>query len=75
MSSEKLSADNNAAYKFIEQLKTETKNYGPEFVCSTNEKSLNWKALPHITLASKRETSAPGHKVTCDNAYLCQFSG
>ncbi|XP_053969096.1 jerky protein homolog-like [Anastrepha ludens] len=63
---EKLSADNTAAEKFIEEFKTKIENYDPEFVFNADETGLNWKALPRKTLASKRETSAPGHKVSKD---------
>lgn len=63
---EKLSADNTAAEKFIEEFKTKIENYDPEFVFNADETGLNWKALPRKTSASKRETSAPGHKVSKD---------
>ncbi|KAG5895057.1 hypothetical protein JTB14_021024 [Gonioctena quinquepunctata] len=38
------------------------KSYDPEFVYNADETGLVWKALPKTTLASKRESSAPGHK-------------
>uniref|UniRef100_A0A1B6HRW3 HTH CENPB-type domain-containing protein n=1 Tax=Homalodisca liturata TaxID=320908 RepID=A0A1B6HRW3_9HEMI len=61
---EKLSADREAAIKFVETFKQETKHYDPELVYNAEKSGLNWKALPRKTLASKREQSAPGHKVS-----------
>ncbi|XP_044763923.1 jerky protein homolog-like [Coccinella septempunctata] len=39
-------------------------SYDPEFVYNADETGLVWKVLPKTTLASKRESSAPGHKVS-----------
>uniref|UniRef100_A0A1B6LJJ7 HTH CENPB-type domain-containing protein n=1 Tax=Graphocephala atropunctata TaxID=36148 RepID=A0A1B6LJJ7_9HEMI len=66
LSGEKLSADPKAAENFIETFKIESASYDPEFVYNADETGLNWKALPKTTLASKRESSAPGHKVSKD---------
>ncbi|XP_057657371.1 jerky protein homolog-like [Diorhabda carinulata] len=63
-SSFKLSADSAAAENFIEKFKTAAESYDPEFVYNADETGLVWKALPKTTLASKRESSAPGHKVS-----------
>ena len=62
-SGEKLSADSAAAENFIEKFKTAAESYDPEFVYNADETGLVWKA-PKTTLASKRESSAPGHKVS-----------
>ncbi|CAB3224322.1 unnamed protein product [Arctia plantaginis] len=53
-----------AAENFIEKFKTASESYDPEFVYNADETGLVWKALPKTTLASKRESSAPGHKVS-----------
>ncbi|KAG5898696.1 hypothetical protein JTB14_030646 [Gonioctena quinquepunctata] len=62
LAGEKLSADSAAAENFIEKFKTASESYDPEFVYNADETGLVWKALPKTTLASKRESSAPGHK-------------
>ncbi|XP_056637679.1 jerky protein homolog-like [Diorhabda sublineata] len=64
LAGEKLSADSAAAENFIEKFKTAAESYDPEFVYNADETDLVWKALPKTTLASKRESSAPGHKVS-----------
>ncbi|CAB3232818.1 unnamed protein product [Arctia plantaginis] len=64
LAGEKLSADSAAAENFIEKFKTASESYDPEFVYNADETGLVWKALPKTTLASKRESSAPGHKVS-----------
>lgn len=66
LSGEKLSADPNAAEQFIETFKVVTESYDPEFIYNADETGLVWKALPKTTLASKRESSAPGHKISKD---------
>ncbi|GBP77374.1 Jerky protein homolog-like [Eumeta japonica] len=63
LAGEKLSTDSAAAENFIEKFKTASESYDPEFVYNGDETGLVWKALPKTTLASKRESSAPGHKV------------
>lgn len=67
---EKLSADSEAANKFVDTFKKETENYDPDLVYNADETGLNWKALPRKTLASKREQSAPGHKVSKDRVTI-----
>ncbi|KAG5888217.1 hypothetical protein JTB14_035568 [Gonioctena quinquepunctata] len=62
LAGEKLSADSAAAENFIEKFKTASESYDPEFVYNADETGLVWKALPKTTLASIRESSAPGHK-------------
>nr|CAH7742579.1 unnamed protein product [Callosobruchus chinensis] len=64
LAGEKLSADSAAAENFIEKFKTASESYDPEFVYNADETGLVCKALPKTTLASKRESSAPGHKVS-----------
>lgn len=64
LAGEKLSADSAAAENFIEKFKTASESYDAEFVYNADETGLVWKALPKTTLASKRESSAPGHKVS-----------
>lgn len=66
LSGEKLSADSKAAEDFIEKFKVVADSYDPEFLYNADETGLVWKALPKTTLASKRECSAPGHKVSKD---------
>lgn len=66
LSGEKLSADSKAAEDFIEKFKVVAASYDPEFLYNADETGLVWKALPKTTLASKRECSAPGHKVSKD---------
>lgn len=65
-SGEKLSADSKAAEDFTEKFKVVADSYDPEFLYNADETGLVWKALPKTTLASKRERSAPGHKVSKD---------
>lgn len=50
MSGEKLSADHEAAKKFLEIFKKETVGYDPDLIYNAG---LNWKAFPRKTLASK----------------------
>lgn len=66
VSGEKLSADSKAAEEFIEKFKVVADSYDPEFLYNADETGLVWKGLPKTTLASKRECSAPGHKVSKD---------
>ncbi|XP_063216422.1 jerky protein homolog-like [Bacillus rossius redtenbacheri] len=63
LSGEKLSANSKAA-DFIEKFKVVADSYSPEFLYNADETGLVWKALPKTTLASKREYSAPEHKVS-----------
>lgn len=67
---EKLYADSEAANKFVDSFKKNTENYDPDLVYNADETGLNWKALPRKTLASKREQSAPGHKVSKDRVTI-----
>ncbi|XP_050536842.1 jerky protein homolog-like [Daktulosphaira vitifoliae] len=48
----------------VRELDLAAESYDPEFVYNADETGLVWKALPKTTLASKRESSAPGHKVS-----------
>lgn len=41
-------------------------SYDAEFLYNADETGLVWKALPKTTLTSKRESSAPGHKISKD---------
>lgn len=66
LSGEKLSADPKAAENFIEKFKNLADSYDPDFLYNADETGLVWKALPKTTLASKRESNAPGHKVSKD---------
>ncbi|KAJ8887004.1 hypothetical protein PR048_013218 [Dryococelus australis] len=59
LSGEKLSADPKAAENFIEKFKIKAESYDPEFLYKADE-----TAFPKTTLAAKRETSAPSHKVS-----------
>lgn len=71
---EKLSADNNAAENFLEEFKTVTHGYDPEFVYNPDETGLIWKALPRTTLAAKKEAKAPGHKVSKHRVTILTFA-
>lgn len=66
LSGEKLSADSKAAEDFIEKFKVVADSYDPEFLYNADETGLVWKALPKTNLATKKECSAPGHKVSKD---------
>lgn len=46
---EKLSADNYAAENLLEEFKTVTHGYDPEFVYNADQTGLIWKALPRTT--------------------------
>ncbi|XP_046629071.1 jerky protein homolog-like [Neodiprion virginianus] len=75
---ETLSADSEAAEKFKQNFATivEEEGYSRDDVYNADETGLNWKSLPTKSLASRRETAAPGFKVskeritamTCANA-------
>lgn len=67
---EKLSANNNAAENFLEEFKSVTHDYDPEFVYNADETGLIRKALPRTTLAAKKEAKAPGHKVSKDRVTI-----
>ncbi|KAG5898351.1 hypothetical protein JTB14_034332 [Gonioctena quinquepunctata] len=73
LAGEKLSADSAAAENFIEKFKTASESYDPEFVYNADETGLVWKALPKTTLASKRESSAPGHKAWMTAALFTEW--
>ena len=63
---ERLSSDGAAADEFknnfAEVLMSE--NYTLDYVYNADETGLNWRTLPPKSLASKRERSAPGYKVS-----------
>ncbi|XP_054746758.1 jerky protein homolog-like [Anastrepha obliqua] len=65
---EKLSADNTAAEKFIEEFKTKIENYDPEFVFNADETGLNWKALPHVKKYQKKINKKGNVLLLLDNA-------
>lgn len=61
---EKMSADTNAANTFkddFQQILNEN-DYDLDFVYNADETGLNWKSLSSKSLASRQESSAPGHK-------------
>lgn len=66
LSGEKLSADFKAAEEFVKKFKVLTDSYDPEFLYNVDETGLVWKGMPKTALASKRECSAPGQKISKD---------
>ncbi|MFS1564304.1 MAG: hypothetical protein ACL7AX_13000 [Candidatus Arsenophonus phytopathogenicus] len=65
---EKMSSDTISAANFVAtfRAKIEEENYDPDFLYNADETGLCWKALPNRTLASRRESAAPGHKTSKD---------
>lgn len=65
---EKLSANTTAADSFKTKFKNilNTENYSLENIYNADETGLNWKALPRKTLASRKESAAPGCKISKD---------
>lgn len=65
---EKLCANVASADSFVDELKAflDEKEYDLDFVYNADETGLNWRALPSRSLASRRENSAPGYKVSKD---------
>lgn len=63
---EKLSSDLNAAetYKKRFPAMVREKGYSKDDVYNADETGVNWRALPRKSLASRREQSAPGYKVS-----------
>ncbi|GFY46687.1 jerky-like protein [Trichonephila inaurata madagascariensis] len=64
--SESLSGGKNSAHKFKETFlqHVEEEGYSRDDAYIIDETRVNWKALPRKTLASKRESTAPGLKVS-----------
>lgn len=63
---EKLSSDLVAGCAFVEKFKQDVleKGYSRDDVYNADETGINWRALPSKSLASRREQSAPGFKVS-----------
>lgn len=63
---EKLSSDLAAGRTFIEKFIKDAleKGYSRDDVYNADETGVNWRALPRKSLASRREQSAPGFKVS-----------
>jgi hypothetical protein len=69
---EKLSSDKTAAETFKKAVRelVEEEGYSMDNIYNADETGLNWKALPRKTLASLRESAAPGFKVSKDRITL-----
>ncbi|GFT02840.1 jerky-like protein [Trichonephila clavipes] len=63
---ESLSGDKNSAHEFKETflLSVEEEGYSRDDVYNVDETGVNWKALSRKSLTSKRESTAPGFKVS-----------
>ncbi|GFY50029.1 jerky-like protein [Trichonephila inaurata madagascariensis] len=63
---ESLSGHKNSAHQFKETFlqSVEEEGYSRDDVYNVDETGVNWKALPRKSLASKRESTAPGFKVS-----------
>lgn len=63
---ERLSSDPIAAEEFKHNLAEflENENYSLDDVYNADETGFNWKSLPRKSLASKREKTAPGFKIS-----------
>lgn len=64
LSGEKLSADNDAVDVFKTEFLDFTEGLTKDQIFNADETGLNFKMLPKKSLASQKETSAPGHKMS-----------
>lgn len=73
---EKLSADSEAVVQFCEKFKNlvKSENLTLDQIYNCDETGLNFKTLPSKTLASREETSAPGHKKSKERLTLLATS-
>lgn len=64
ISGEKLSADEDAAEKFVEEFQelVTKEKLTPDQIYNADESGLFWRCLPKVTLANANETGAPGIK-------------
>lgn len=60
---EKLSADPDAVAVFKTEFEDYTQGYTKDQIYNADETGVNFKMLPTKSLASSKETSAPGHKM------------
>ncbi|GFS60000.1 tigger transposable element-derived protein 1 [Trichonephila inaurata madagascariensis] len=76
---ESLSGNKTSAYKFKVTLlqQVEEEGYSRDDVYNVDETGVNWKALPRKSLASKRESTAPGFKISKERgtAMVCANAG
>jgi hypothetical protein len=48
----------------------EEEGYSMDNIYNADETGLNWEALPRKTLASRRESAAPGYRISTDRITL-----
>ena len=75
-SGEKASPDNEAAQKFIPELKDliARKGYVLDQIFNCDETGLNWKKMPSRTFLTKEEREAPGFKVAKERLTLLFYA-